>query len=69
MKRVLQTNKSKVDDVVRKPDLDIGGWGLLPLNAMTVAREDIALGPGAGKIREGQASESEAEPGATLVVG
>ena len=43
MKRVLQTNKPKVDDVVRKPDLDIGGWGLLSLNAMTVAREDIAL--------------------------
>ena len=71
MKRVLQTNKSKVDDVVRKPDLDIGGWGLLSLNAMTVAREDIALVQ--EKYGEGQASESEAEPGATvtatLVVG
>ena len=43
MKKVLRTSKPAVDGKVRDPDLDIGRWGLLPLNANTVCREDIAL--------------------------
>ena len=43
MLRVLRTKAPRVSDEVTGRDLDIGKIGLLPLNANTITREDLAM--------------------------
>ena len=45
MLRVLRTKAPRVSDEVTGRDLDTGKIGLLPLNANTVTREDLAMYP------------------------